>query len=158
VHTVDPLEQWLAPPWQGLAGGPTLPCMKSRVDSTPAPVSSPSDAVVGLFTAAVLLGVVTVPIVHELVVDEGSNAWRLGYNDAVAGKQYPNPLEGVPEESWSAVSERLAEECEEHYEASADPRGPDWEDFCAGNLVGHADRLRGTHVLLEASWEGWDYD
>ncbi|MDQ3104438.1 MAG: hypothetical protein M3Q87_04345 [Actinomycetota bacterium] len=59
------------------------------------------------------------------------------------------------------MSERLAEECEEGYEGpdGADPGGMDWEDFCAGNLAGHADRLRGTHVPFEgASYGGWDYD
>jgi len=111
--------------------------------------------------AAALVAVIAVKVVDNLVIDEGSNAWQLGYNDAVAARTNPNPLKGVPEESWPAVSERLTEECEEGYEGpdGADPGGPDWEDFCAGNLVGHADRLRGTHVPFEgASYGGWDYD
>ena len=111
--------------------------------------------VVGL-GAAVLVGVVTYPIVDEFVVNEGSNAWQLGYNHAAAGKQNGNPLEEVPEESWPAVSERLAEECEEDFEASADAGFSAWEDFCAGKYNGYTDRLRGTYVPVEASWEGYD--
>ncbi len=38
------------------------------------------------------------------------------------------------------------------------PRRAGMAAYCEGQYAGWADRLRGTYVPVEASWEGYDAD
>ena len=69
-----------------------------------------------------------------------------------------NLLADLPEGTWAEVTDRSVDECTDDLESDADPGGPDWEQYCAGQYAGWADRLRGTYVPVEASWEGYDAD
>jgi len=81
--------------------------------------------------AATLATVVAVATVDELTVDEGSNGWRLGYQDALPGGPRPitaprrdNPLRSVPEANWADLIDQRVDRCEDMWESNADSGGP----------------------------------